>query len=348
MLIGFCNHRNVGMPHQDTEAERVDVVFETFGGKRVSDAIGNKTLKPEFCFEPMQTTLDGILCPRVASPVSEYRSWVSIRDFQLALNNLISPFGQEDDPMAFLCFVHRSRQDDHAFFQINMVRFNGPGFSWATSCFPHEFEEITKDVVTYVIKDFLQLRRRVIDFAASAGWFVFDVGDGRPVNVTLFNGPVESSLNDRNCVILGVGAPSWMQVHPLRDVFWLQLSNSKTLADAFNKRFAVKKIVVVSAFRAPFLAPIKIDIEQLSHGRLVVIQVDIIGHQFMVFGPRFFFVSSQIDLAFANLDVPAFGLFAEKRFGLSHCEPFRKTVLENTSRTEKVRTELTGWCPVSS
>lgn len=65
--------------------------------------------------------------------------------------------------------------------------------------------------------------------------------------MALFDGPIEGPLDDRDCIILSGGAPVWMEVDPLGDMQRLELPNLEPLANAVDKRFSVKQVVLVGA-----------------------------------------------------------------------------------------------------
>lgn len=323
MLVRARDHGHIRMPHQHTKAHWIDVVFQRLSCKRMTNSIGTQSIHPKLLFEAYHATVYCILSPWIATTISE--NWSGFFSLpQLPNKDFNRPIIEENDPFSFPGFVLRFGQHHHFVFQVNVAGFNYPGFNWATARFPHEFDQVSKNVIAHCVENQLELIGRVADIATCSSRLVFDVGDRRTVDMTLLYCPVERPLNNRNRIVCRTAAPIGMQVKPFGYVFWLELPDTKPFSNAVNKGYAISFIVLVGAFGAAFLAPIKVGVQELGNCRLKVTEVDVTGHQFVVLGPRLLFVPSQVDLAFANLDVPRFCLFAEKWFWLTHREPSRQ------------------------
>ena len=211
------------MSHQNTQRNRVDIVLETFRRVGVTNAVGDQPMNSEFLFQTVETAFDSVLGPTIPSTVAKHWAGTVIVKSQLMPEDFERSICQKNYPLPFIGLIQRNGQDNHTFFKIYMSGFYCPCFRGAASRLPHEFKQVTEYVITYVVKNFLELLRRIENLSAGSRRFIFDIRNRCPVDMALFNSPVESPLDNRNRVVLRIRTPSRMQVHPLARCAWVSV-----------------------------------------------------------------------------------------------------------------------------
>jgi hypothetical protein len=323
MLIRTRNHRHVGMSHQNTQTDRIDVVLEAFRCERMPNAVRTQTLHTEFFLQTLKATIDRVFVPSIASTISKNRPWQLVL-VQLLGHKLDGPFGQEDDAITLFGFVERFWQNHNSIPEIAMLALHRRCFKRPASSFPHELQKPAEGGIARCLKDIFELFGTINNLASRSSRFILNSRDWASVDVPLLNRPIERTLNSRNRVMPGTVTPLRMVIKPLRDVLWFELPHAELFSNASEKRGTVMSVIPVRAFRSSFLAPVQVVIKQFGYGRLTETPLGISSHDLVVLCPSGGLIRSKIDLAFANLDVPTLRLFAEEGFWLSHSETPRQ------------------------